>query len=413
MRAVLVEGERQTVLLGVYIPPSEDETDGETVGWIEKAYNDDPRPKILVGDLNVDLEEPKNARDTQICAMTANLGIECVHKHFGQRKRHGRWTWSMRRKGKVVKAKLDYIMAEDKRVFRRAYSIIPRGLVSDHRMLIVEYMEESAACKLYRRYKKERATLPLSIGESEEDLKFEYLEQLAREEEKEALEKAEWKDWISEETWALMDKRAAQQGRMSRRDAYVLAKEIKRSLAKDRQGRMNRVGEEIEEDLENNNPKSAFGKLKRWYRQSTGRPLKPTREDSEELTKEREQLYSKVENMFPMFPLVQVNTCSVDDSVPGEEEIANALRRMKNGKATGPSGIRADQIKIWRKRWKREMEKREEERDKELMAPWEMVVELVQEVYRSGKMPSRMMQAICVLIPKNDKGEYCWKQCGN
>ena len=184
-----------------------------------------------------------------------------------------------------------------------------------------------------------------------------------------------------------------------------MSKEIKKSLAKDRRERTERVGAEIEEDLEFRDPKSAFGKLKKWYRQSTGRPLKPTREDLEELTKEREQLYSKVENLQPMFKLVEVDT-DVDDSIPGEEEIAKALKRMKNGKAPGPSGIRADQLKVWRRRWKKEMERREEDRNEEAMAPWEAVVEQIQEVYRSGKMPSRMTQAICVLIPKNDKGEY-------
>ena len=165
------------------------------------------------------------------------------------------------------------------------------------------------------------------------------------------------------------------------------------------------MGVAIEEDLDDNDPKSAFGKLKRWYRRTTGRPLKPTREDSEELTREREELYTKVDNLQQMFRLVQVDA-SVDDSIPDNEEICKALQRMKNGKAPGPSGIRADQLKVWMKRWRKEKKKRMEERDLGAMIPWETVVELIQEAYCSGKMPSRMMQAICVLIPKNDKGEY-------
>ena len=52
------------------------------------------------------------------------------------------------------------------------------------------------------------------------------------------------------------------------------------------------------------------------------------------------------------------------------------------------------------------MAKDEEERQAEPMEPWKLVVELVREAYSSGKMPTRLTQAICVLIPKNDKGEY-------
>ena len=82
IRAVLVEGSRKTTMIGAYIPPNE--TDGATVGWIEKACEGDERPKILLGDLNVRLNSPRDAREVDIATTMANLGVESVHEKFRQ-----------------------------------------------------------------------------------------------------------------------------------------------------------------------------------------------------------------------------------------------------------------------------------------------------------------------------------------
>jgi hypothetical protein len=149
IRTVLVEGDRQTVLIGAYIPPEED--DGTTLQWIRRAYNDkmDTRPTILMGDLNANLNEPASERDAQICATVASFGLYCVHEHFGQRRKQGWWTWSMRRKGKTIRSKPDYVLVEDKRFFKKAYAIKPRGLASDHKMLVVQYSPTDTARKFY------------------------------------------------------------------------------------------------------------------------------------------------------------------------------------------------------------------------------------------------------------------------
>ena len=64
------------------------------------------------------------------------------------------------------------------------------------------------------------------------------------------------------------------------------------------------------------------------------------------------------------------------------------------GKSPGASGIRAEDIKQWCKN-----------RDKE-PTPWEIVMNIVQESFKSGEMPKRLSQAIVVLIPKNESGGY-------
>jgi hypothetical protein len=37
---------------------------------------------------------------------------------------------------------------------------------------------------------------------------------------------------------------------------------------------------------------------------------------------------------------------------------------------------------------------------------WELVKKLVEEAFRMGRIPKRLSQSICVLIPKNKKGDY-------
>jgi hypothetical protein len=66
---VLVSGERRWNVIGTYIPPSE--TDGETVNFINEAvqYRGTKDPYILLGDLNVDVDHPKDIRDDNILSM--------------------------------------------------------------------------------------------------------------------------------------------------------------------------------------------------------------------------------------------------------------------------------------------------------------------------------------------------------
>jgi hypothetical protein len=50
---------------------------------------------ILLGDLNVDLDHPKDIRDDNIISMMVLLGLDDIGDHFAHPP--GRWTWSMRR----------------------------------------------------------------------------------------------------------------------------------------------------------------------------------------------------------------------------------------------------------------------------------------------------------------------------
>ena len=186
----------------------------------------------------------------------------------------------------------------------------------------------------------------MKAGKTEVDAPINRLEQIAKDKAVGEKKGEEWEDWISTETWGLFDRQATTKHRISKRDAKGLANQIRESIKKDRKRRVEKAGEAIEADLANNDPKEAFGKLKRWYRMVTERPLKPTREDTEELQRERRELYSKAENLPPMFEVVEVDF-QVEDGIPQEKEVAEAVTRLRNGKSPGPSGITAEQLKRW------------------------------------------------------------------
>jgi hypothetical protein len=60
------------------------------------------------------------------------------------------------------------------------------------------------------------------------------------------------------------------------------------------------------------------------------------------MKKPRENMnhYIKLSNQQGPLIKIHFNPFPVDDSIPSEEEICNALKRMKRGKALGGSGIK-------------------------------------------------------------------------
>ena len=85
----------------------------------------------------------------------------------------------------------------------------------------------------------------------------------------------------------------------------------------------------------------------------------------------------------------------VKDSIPDEEEIEKALSCLKNSKSLGASSIMVDQLKFWMQQKKKKPKH------------WKLVVDIVQEVFCLGCIPLYLSQAICVLIPKNEKRDFC------
>jgi hypothetical protein len=197
--------------------------------------------------------------------------------------------------------------------------------------------------------------------------------------------------WISDETWALLDQKA----RVYKSGTYdadmwkSLTVDIRRRLRGDRRERVRKIGNLIEEHLEGNNTQAAYGLLKAWYRQATGRPLKPTREDISKISDDFEELFSN--HPPPGDPLpIHVQPFVISDDIPDEEEIGRAIMRLSNGKSPGATGMRAEDLKRWYKN-------REETPE-----PWEKLVSIIQTTFSTGEIPFVIPHCILALIPKTD-----------
>jgi len=120
-------------------------------------------------------------------------------------------------------------------------------------------------------------------------------------------------------------------------------------------------------------------------------PPKPQKKDLDKVTTEYGKLYHKEEPRGDPIPVL-VAPFPIRDDVPDDEEIAVAVPKMRAGKAAGPSKIRADHLK----RWLTEAT-RSENPDP---SRWEVLVELVQECYRTGTIAEEMTWSSMVLLPK-------------
>ena len=100
----------------------------------------------------------------------------------------------------------------------------------------------------------------------------------------------------------------------------------------------------------------------------------------------------------------------VDDSVPTEDKIAEAVKKLRRNRSGGASGIRAEHLKGWlaaANRGKMAEEKGEEktEAEEEGGDLWEKMVEITQTAFREVELAEEAMWQTVVLIPKGKK-EY-------
>lgn len=172
---------------------------------------------------------------------------------------------------------------------------------------------------------------------------------------------------------------------------------------------MEKAGEKLETLLATNDLQGAWRTLKAWYKHSCGRAPRPTREDLAKVSAEYAALYTAEPCQGQPVPIL-VAPVSVNDEIPTEEEIEEAVTRQKTKKAAGPSGMRSEHFKRFLA-----MARREEDPDD---SAWRKLVALIQHVFDSGKVPQAMLWSVLVLIPKGDGGqrgigllETAWKLC--
>ena len=91
----------------------------------------------------------------------------------------------------------------------------------------------------------------------------------------------------------------------------------------------------------------------------------------------------------------------VDDSIPGEKEISEALFRLKNRRAPGLTGITVEHLKEWYKLSHPEDEKVV---DKRAERNWSLIIKITQKCFNEGKFPDAFRYGVLVLIPKDEFG---------
>jgi hypothetical protein len=226
-------------------------------------------------------------------------------------------------------------MAEDRREFLSVNITSPRLFDSDHHAVIAVLQARSK--KDNTRYKKQRTAFPLQVKRGHSNQAEQLQKQLIREATFVADPVIPRSQWISPETWVLIDRRVERRrnNTISGNDLRVLNSQIRKSLRKDRKAQTGAAAEEIQEALAHKDKPSAWDILKRWYRQSTGRPPKPTRLDMAQLEDEYTALYKAAPPPGEPIPL-HYRGNAIDDSTPEDEEIRKAVKRLKAGKAPGP-----------------------------------------------------------------------------
>lgn len=402
----LVTGPRRVPLVGVYIPPN----DLTTLEYLAQALELFPKGKpIVLGDLNANLNSPRDARDAEVASLLSSNGLEDMLQHFKSRQgfRHGK-TWRMVREGVQVTSRCDYLLGSDRRMFMNVQHKDPRCFNSDHLMVWAKML--SAPKWSNRRYLQGRMRFPLRLNKVGPQTRADtWLQELKKEKTPLTRETRARTSWISNTTWQLIDERASlrRQQPHNQKDARTLTRRIRAAVKADRKSRVEAAGAAIEAQLAANNARGAWNRLQAWYRHAGDRPSKPSRKDVEIVTTEFSDLYRRVPPSGDPIPIL-VGTFNVPDNVPPETEIAKAVKRLKTNKSPGPTGLRNEDFKTWLA-----AAQRAERPDRQ---NWETLVSIVQHAFRTGEIPTELAWSTLVLLPKGSGGhrgigllETLWK----
>lgn len=415
LACTITSGDNKWRLIGAYIPPSE--ADGSTLDALTTAASETPFSILVLGDFNANLGESTAAqqrgpvtgdvstepRSAAVMAMVSSLGLRDAGKDYRQRKRTGTWTWAMDRMVNSslirVRSMVDYILVQGRqRLARHRVRQVPYA-DTDHRIVYADLPQGNTW--VHQRYMGtlEKFPVPLPTGDNRTlaDMKFQTCLE-SKPKPKAKTKEVVRPNWISESTWGLIRRKVtlrSLRGTVARRaERQRLKRAIKEGLGTDREARLTKAATEIEEAMEKDT-QLGYRLLARWYKRREGKGIKLSPMAMGRIEQEYGALYAKpAAPTGEMIPLGRVRRQQfrVPDGIPDDAEIRAAAKRLRRGKAPGPTGLTVDHLRDW-----------EADNDP---SKWEKVVELIQFMFETGEAPSAFKIGTLVLIPKAEVGKY-------
>ena len=250
--------------------------------------------------------------------------------------------------GKVrkVRSRTDYILGTDHRICGKISVRDPQHN-SDHYMVLG--CLPSASLTEHKWYLRVRKTFPLKPP-TEPTIEDDVFAALRRAVPKARAREARQNEWISTETWRLVDERVSARRDPEKGHAIKrrLGRAIKMILENDRRHRADEAGEEVEALVGSDPPiiKEDWHSIQGWYKSTVNRALPPARVTLERITAERVAMYSYVPPPEENIPF-EIHPFQVNDLVPEEGEIEWAIKQLRNNRSRGPSRMRTEHVKLW------------------------------------------------------------------
>ena len=245
-----------------------------TIRDVESAMAEKPRGVefIVVGDLNVELGETgRRVRYEDITAALAAAGLEdMAGHHFFPRIRVWCQDWrtlSMRRQGKAVRSRTDYILGSDRRIFQNVAVQDPRH--NSYHFMVMGSLH-GASPREHSNFLGSRTQLPLiPPGNKTRTRADELFTELRRAVPKRGKLSSLHNLRISEETWRLVDKRFSTRREPERYQQRLrrLARAIRYPLKEYRRRRVTTAGEAVESlfTWDPPLPREAWRRMRGWY----------------------------------------------------------------------------------------------------------------------------------------------------
>ena len=103
---------------------------------------------LIIGDLNVDLDFPRDNRDEAVAEAIDTHDVMCFTGHFGQRRRRlirGSSTWQQKRGHRWIRSKAHYFLGQEstRAKIRGCISMLPRHYELDHRAVVTRLRRSS------------------------------------------------------------------------------------------------------------------------------------------------------------------------------------------------------------------------------------------------------------------------------